>query len=648
MAVRLEKDAPEIGKRVGPAIYIHRDAAASLPLELANLLEIAGSIACDVAWNVAKVGHSTTSLLLYEEFDQVAFPALLKSVAIDLKTRTVRHTDYAKRANPPILHRKELLLAPDDPRRPTFAALTRAAEEHGLFRQANRIGTRRVWSELIAGAGLELHGHVLVPKGAPVVEVARHKTALARRDLSQPVSLMLRLGVIERGSSVFDYGCGQGDDVAILGANGIEAFGWDPHHAPAGPRRPADAVNLGFVLNVIEEPSERVETLKAAWSFARRALTVAVMLPGQTPQTPQRPYRDGFLTARGTFQRYFAHDELKSFVEAALGERCITLSPGIITAFRDKELEQEVAYRRRSRAALIAEGFVVPPRPPRAVSVAPSIRESIQAELETIWRVALALGRLPEPGEVGPDLTRALATARVSFKRAITLAYDGTFDRNLLVEAAQARREDLLVHFALSLFPGAPRYTSLARSLQRDVKTFFRSHSVAIDEAKRLLFSVGDKLAIRAAAEAAITAGLGGLLADDVFVCSPSVLARLPPPLRVLHGCAEILHDDLSTAHFLRLPLETPVLTAITCDDPSRHFPAVLSRVEIDLQALRARRRGRAGTVLYLKSAYLSAEDPRRAAQAAIDEKLLSRGVVDASGEGPGWEELQTALKGQA
>jgi hypothetical protein len=59
-------------------------------------------------------------------------------------------------------------------------------------------------------------------------------------------------------------------------------------------------------------------------------------------------------------------------------------------------------------------------------------------------------------------------------------------------------------------------------------------------------------------------------------------------------------------------------------------------------------RRRRAGTVLYLKSAYLSADDPLRAAQAAIDEKLLSRGVVDASGEGPGWEELQTALKEQA
>jgi hypothetical protein len=37
-----------------------------------------------------------------------------------------------------------------------------------------------------------------------------------------------------------------------------------------GARRPADVVNLGFVLNVIEDPRERTETLKAAWSLHKR------------------------------------------------------------------------------------------------------------------------------------------------------------------------------------------------------------------------------------------------------------------------------------------------------------------------------------------------------------------------------------------
>jgi DNA phosphorothioation-associated putative methyltransferase len=63
------------------------------------------------------------------------------------------------------------------------------------------------------------------------------------------MQLMMRFGVVGPDRTVFDYGCGQGEDVAALASQGLSAFGWDPHHAPEGPRCPADVVNLGFVLN---------------------------------------------------------------------------------------------------------------------------------------------------------------------------------------------------------------------------------------------------------------------------------------------------------------------------------------------------------------------------------------------------------------
>lgn len=644
MAFVRPRTSAEIGKRVGSATYVHRDACGLLSARLASVLSQALTLADTADWNVAKISASGASLLLYEDFDRAAFPTLLRATTINLGAGTVKEVNYGQRPNPPILHRKELLLRSDDPRRPRFAALTRAAEDHGLFRDPARIGTRRAWLERLDEAGLELHGQSLVEKGATIVEVARHKTALVRRDLSQPVALMLKSGIVDQTSTVFDYGCGQGDDIAILQANGIEAFGWDPHHAPDGPRRTADAVNLGFVLNVIEEPNERLETLKAAWTFAKRAMTVSVMLPAQSPTTAHRPYRDGFLTSRGTFQRYYPHNELRTLVQDTLGEQCITLAPGIVAVFRDKELEQEVAYRRRSRAAFIAEGFVVPPRPTRAARVAPSIRERIQGELEGIWRLALGYGRPPEPGELGEEISRALAAVNVSAERAIALACDGTFDQSLLEEAAQARREDLLVHFALSLFPGVTRYTTLPRSIQRDVRTFFRSHGVALEHARRLLFSAGDPVAIRAAVQTAVETGLGGMLEPDVFAFSLGALPRLPATLRVLVGCGEVLHDDLSTAHYVQLPLNSPGLIAISCDDPTRHFPAVKSRVEIDLQGLRAKRRRQTGEVLYLKSRYLPADDPARHAQFALDEKLLAKGVILADGSGPSWDNLRVVL----
>ena len=64
-------------------------------------------------WNVAKVQGDAVSLLTHELFDEIAFPALLTAVRVNLSDGIVAHTDYRERANPPILHRKETLLRPD-------------------------------------------------------------------------------------------------------------------------------------------------------------------------------------------------------------------------------------------------------------------------------------------------------------------------------------------------------------------------------------------------------------------------------------------------------------------------------------------------------------------------------------------------------
>jgi len=47
--------------------------------------------------------------------------------------------------NPPILHRKETFLPPDDPRRERFARLTRQEEKYGLYAETSTIGTREGW-----------------------------------------------------------------------------------------------------------------------------------------------------------------------------------------------------------------------------------------------------------------------------------------------------------------------------------------------------------------------------------------------------------------------------------------------------------------------------------------------------------------------
>ena len=96
------------------------------------------------------------TFLLYELFDEVAFPTLLESLKVAEDGQAPTRTNYRKRANPPILHRKELLLLPDDPRLPRFRALTAAAEEHGLFAESSKIGTRAIWRQRIDRGGTDI------------------------------------------------------------------------------------------------------------------------------------------------------------------------------------------------------------------------------------------------------------------------------------------------------------------------------------------------------------------------------------------------------------------------------------------------------------------------------------------------------------
>ncbi len=69
---------------------------------------------------------------------------------------------HAASPNPPILHREEMFLLPDDPRRNKFARLTSQEERAGLLDETATIGTRAGWSERLRERGYALRGHRLV------------------------------------------------------------------------------------------------------------------------------------------------------------------------------------------------------------------------------------------------------------------------------------------------------------------------------------------------------------------------------------------------------------------------------------------------------------------------------------------------------
>ena len=448
-----------VGKQVFDDLYVHLSAVQALDAPhreaIAKALEVVAG--ASPAPNVAKVNvrSSRLSLLAYPDFEQAPFPVLAASWQFNRGTANGPvFRSYGNSLNPPILHRKELLVAPDHPDREKWSRLTRTAEELGLFDDTSAIGFQMNWEQSIRSKGYTLVGDSFVPQGNDVpadaadlpsegvATVQRHLTALARSSLSAPVQLLLRHGLLEPGKTFFDYGCGRGDDMTGLAANCYAVGGWDPHYAPDRPRAEADVINLGFVVNVIEDPAERVEAIRKAFALTKEVLAIGVMLYGG--EMPGNPFRDGFLTSRNTFQKYFTQGEFKDYIEHVLNREAFMVAPGVCFVFAQGDLEQRFSagrYRSSSVAARLlslripgsiprqvrAERLRVPreriERSSRArrVSRVEAFMTRVRPTLDKLWAITLELGRVPEPDEVA-NLEQVLAELG-SLKRAIRLMH---------------------------------------------------------------------------------------------------------------------------------------------------------------------------------------------------------------------------------
>ena len=248
------------GKQVNNNLYLHHTAVASrsdVDTSLLRKAALVASVEAGTDFNVFKIDltSSVISLLDYEDFSKAAFPELRQYWRVDLTLETFTYRHYRHSLNPPILHRKELLLPADHKEAPNYEQLTKRAELLGLFKESNRIGFKLFWEELVSSVGYQVIGHELLPIGneinfssseiyepnlyAKTISVERHRTALTRSSLSAPIQALARYGYLDGRFDLFDYGCGKGDDIRNLELNGVNASGWDPYYAPTASIRNA-------------------------------------------------------------------------------------------------------------------------------------------------------------------------------------------------------------------------------------------------------------------------------------------------------------------------------------------------------------------------------------------------------------------------
>jgi len=600
-----------IGKHVADHVYAHVSTLDVWPSALRELISRAGALTqleASRQFNVVKVHVSggQLSLLAYDDFDDTPFPTLARSWHVNLETDSVVYRDYAQSRNPPILHRKELLLAPGDPRVSQWATVTQTAESLGLFDDTSRIGFREQWHELIAAKGYTLCGSEFLPvANVPVSDdmatsangpVQRHLTALSRSNLSAPVQALWRHGLITPERSVFDYGCGKGDDIRALIENGIQAAGWDPYFRPDGERYIADTVNLGFVVNVIDDLDERIQALRGAYALTRGVLAVAAMLAGQQPPDGC-PHRDGFITSRNTFQKYFTQLQLRDFIEHVLDEVAIAAGPGVFFVFKDKMLEQRFLRQRYGeRTPHDERRWTVPARAPQParervvrgpkLSRTETLAKAHRALLEKVWRAWVALGCPPQSAELAPALIDGLDGVSLPLSKALRLVAT-QFDQSELHAAQRQKIDDLVVFAALSESRKRQAYRALDPALQLDVRHHFGDYRSLLETAHAALRELTDLEKLNAACVTASAQGLGWLEDSHSLQVQTCIVPRLPALLRLYVGCATLLAGDIADFDLVKIHIRSGKLSLLRfANFATSPVPRLVQRVKVKLRQL--------------------------------------------------------------
>ena len=585
-----------VGKKLPDAYYVHESAIKHLPQDLIDLaFELIDHFNIgDDNWNIIKFNSRDFKLTLlnYPEFESDSYPCLNHSYTINIEKLTSREANYSNSENPPILHRKETFVDDDYPLASLFKEITAEGEKIGLYEKTKSIGFKKNWERLISSKGYKLdeNGRIVLKSNNPinadidvsnVEEIDRHKTAIDRNQLSQPMQILAKHDYLNGDWSIFDYGCGKGDDVRELEAHGLTIRSWDPVYNPESEKVNSNIVNLGFVLNVIEDRKERTETLKHAWKHAETLLIVSVMVAGESVIRQFTPYKDGVVTSRNTFQKYYTQGEIREYIENILNENAIAVGQGIFIIFKDKIEEQSFLSDRQKirRDWLYKTERIIQSR---EVTLKKDIIDKNLELFNDFWETSLELGRVPANNEFEfSEQIRRITGSHIKAHQSLLKHYGD----DLFNEAQTKRKEDLLLYFALGQFGRRKTQNKMPDSLKKDIKAFFKVYNVAIEEAREVLFSVGNSEIIYNACTTAYKKIKSGHIEDNhSFTFHKDFINELPLELRIYIGCATQLYGDIDNFDLIKAHIRSGKVSLMRYDDWEKETPMLLERIKIKMR----------------------------------------------------------------
>ena len=443
------------------------------------------------------------------------------------------------------------------------------------------------------------------------------------------------LRLITPDGTFFDYGCGRGEDVAGLVDSGVHATGWDPHFKPDAKKTCAEVVNLGYVINVIPDPTERRDAVLDAWRLTERVLVVSARLDIERRHLSGcRVHGDGFLTGHGTFQKFYRQAELRSWLDDVLETETIAIAPGVFVAFKAEHDANEFLLRTRRRRRLAV-----------AVSRSDRIYDEHREDIGALIGFFAERGRLPARTE-NLHLQGKLVSAAGSVRRAWRVAAAVTPDTDWAAVTVE-RRLDLLAELALLKLNRRPTFTELPETTRHDVRGLVGSYKQATAEADLLLFSAGDTQVISSAAD---ESPVGKRLPGALYVHT-SALPDVPHVLRVYEGCARWLVGEVDGANLIKLATDRPKVSYLEYPDFDRDpHPALRRTTYVRIGALDIDERDYSNSenppILHRKESFVPGDYPLRdkfARLTAQEERFeLLSGDTRLIGTLRGW---QDALK---
>lgn len=344
---------------------------------------------------------------------------------------------------------------------------------------------------------------------------------------------------------MLDYGCGRGDDVDYLRTKGIPAAGWDPYYRPNYELQAAEVVNLGYVLNVIENPLERAQVLRKALQLAQRLLIVAVRVD-QGPQSGEA-FNDGLITTRKGFQKLFTQAELRAYIESTLSHQPVMAGLGVAYIFKDDTWQSRHLARSTVYRSTLGRQFAI---------------DAFQSsELGTAFlSLARTLARLPRPREF--SAFAALCQQFGSPHRIARLA-TAILDPGYLENLRRHRRESFLIYYAATRLQGLrlPPFNLLLEETKADILSLWPSFKSAREEGEAFLFSLGNSERVQSST---YRSPVGKIVGESLYA-HRSIVEQLPSlsRLQIIGACrivGEVEYDlvklsaDGRRVSFLRYP----------------------------------------------------------------------------------------------